>query len=77
MAELYRGTLSDVEIITVPCDDCAHRVVCVQAYPMDVLKKDICQTLIESGVSPNFLNAISIKCSQYLADQINERSMLK
>lgn len=74
MAKLYKGSLSGTEIITVSCDDCAHRYVCVQAGPMDVLKRDICQTAMESGVSPDFLSSISIKCSQYLIPQIRERS---
>ena len=74
MAELYNGSLADKELITVLCGDCAHRNVCIQAGPMGVLKKDICQTVMESGVSPDFLNSILIKCPQYLAPQIHERS---
>lgn len=61
-------------IVTVSCDGCAHRDVCVQTGPMNVLKRDICQTVVERGVSPDFLSSISIKCSQYLAPQIRERN---
>ena len=74
MSELYKGANFDKEVIAMSCRDCAHRNVCVQAHSMNTLKKDICEIVIESGVPLDFLSSIEIKCPQYLAPQVNERS---